>query len=108
MRLLYLVLPPLLVPILTYTYTRLAIFGVFQYPSIQAASFALIDKIFTIPGPNQCEDIEYIPKLGKIYAACQGNVESRYRWWPAWNVLDDPEAGRRADGQIWEVDVKVC
>jgi hypothetical protein len=108
MKLIHVISIPLLLPIVTYIYNRLSIFGLFRYPTSQVCSYALDDEYFVIKGPNHCEDIEYIPELSKIYAACQGNVESRYKWWPAWNVLYDPEAGRQADGQIWEVDVKVC
>jgi hypothetical protein len=104
-----LLIPLLLIQPLAYLHGRLTLFGLFYKPTFHAPSFAIDNTSFIIPGLNQCEDIEYVETVvgGRIYAACQGYEKSRFSWWPAWGVWDGPEAGLKADGGIWVVDVKV-
>ena len=103
-------LSSLAIPFLSFLYSRLSLFGVFRFHFHSIHTFInryTDQELFLIKGIQQCEDIEYVPRLGKIYAACQGNTTARWGWWPAWNNLDNPVDGLNADGGLFVIDVKV-
>ena len=91
-----------------YMYKRLVVLGAFRGPYRSAHSFAVDDEIFTLPELIQCEDLEYLPELGKILTACQGDHSLRYSWFPGVGNLHGAEDVERVpDGGLYVIDVAV-
>lgn len=88
---------------------RLTVMGVFRPHANfrHASSYAVDGEIFTLPELKQCEDLEFVPSLSRIYTACQGNESVRWDWFPAVGNFDKPEVVDRADGRLYSIDVQV-
>ncbi len=82
--------------------SRLTLFGLYRHTFRSASSCAVDGELFVLKGMQQCEDIEYVEEVGKVYAACSGNGTARWGWWPPWGNLDRPEDGLYTDGGLWE------
>lgn len=90
-----------------YLYHRLSVLGSFRNPTRKASSFAVDDQIFLLDGLSHCEDLTYIPELGKIYTACQGDMGVRYGWFPPLSNFDRPSGVEGVDGGLYSIDVEV-
>lgn len=88
-------------------YGRLSFYGAFRtaFPSVDV-EFASAEK-FILPELITCEDLAVHQPSGYIFTACQTELGSRHKWFPAMAVFDDAEAGFASRGQIWAIDPKV-
>ncbi|WWD22904.1 hypothetical protein CI109_107399 [Kwoniella shandongensis] len=105
---LFVALAALLIPPGWYMHHRLSLFGAFRQSFQTASSFVSSnsDDIFRIEGIFQAEDLAYHESSGLVIVAGQGGWESRFRWWPAWAVFEDPSKAKDADGGLWVIDPK--
>lgn len=87
-----------------YVHRRLTVLGALRsYP----AGAVYSDEVIAIPDTVHCEDVHYYAPSGTLFAACEDNAETRFKWFPALANLDDPEMASRSRGSIHVVDPKV-
>ena len=67
-----------------------------------------VEEIIVIPDTTHCEDVHYYAPGASLFAACEDNANTRFRWFPPLAVFDDPELGKRGRGSIHVISPKVC
>ena len=66
------------------------------------------DEVVVISDTVHCEDLHYHAGSGTLFTACEDNLETRFKWFPALAIFDNPELGAKSRGSIHVVDPKVC
>ena len=66
------------------------------------------NEVVVISDTVHCEDLHYHAGSGTLFTACEDNLETRFKWFPALATFDNPELGGKSRGSIHVVDPKVC
>ncbi|KAK4148311.1 uncharacterized protein C8A04DRAFT_33757 [Dichotomopilus funicola] len=63
-------------------------------------------EVIAIPDTVHCEDLHYHASSGTVFAACEDDPDTRFKWFPPIANFDDPELASRSRGSIHVVDPK--
>lgn len=55
-----------------------------------------------------CEDLHHHLPSNTIFTACEDSATTRFAWFPALGILDDPIKGVNSQGSIHVIEPKVC
>lgn len=85
-------------------YQAVIVFGILRkYPNGTTTN----TEVIAIPDTVHCEDLHYHASSGTVFAACEDDPNTRFKWFPPIANFDDPELASRSRGSIHVVDPKV-
>jgi len=85
-------------------YRAVVVLGVLRkYPN----GATIQGEVTEIPDTVHCEDLHYHLPSGTLFAACEDNAETRFKWFPPLTNFDAPELASKSRGSIHVIDPKV-
>ncbi|KAL2146595.1 hypothetical protein VTI28DRAFT_3094 [Corynascus sepedonium] len=85
-------------------YRAVVVLGVLRkYPN----GATIQGEVTEIPDTVHCEDLHYHLPSGTLFAACEDNAETRFKWFPPLTNFDAPELASKSRGSIHVIDPKI-